>query len=295
MKKILMLICSVVLCFVASAQVCYKVSGNGLTEPSYLMGTHHLAPLKIYFDNEQAVAGFNSVKQVVGEIDMTINQFEMAAKMQPHMIAPADSTISKVLTAEEYKRAKEFFAINTPQPGITLEMLDMLKPAAVMQMVAVSLIIRNMPEYNPAEQLDTYFQVEGKKVGKKIVGLETIEFQADMLYNMHSIKRQAEQFMEMVDNPQKSINEALELNKAYFAQDMQKMYQFAVECESDPVFYENLLLKRNTAWIEQLPVIMSEGSSFIAVGCLHLVGEYGLIKMLRDKGYIVEAIGYSQN
>ena len=295
MKKILMLICSVVLCFVASAQVCYKVSGNGLTEPSYLMGTHHLAPLKIYFDNEQAVAGFNSVKQVVGEIDMTINQFEMAAKMQPHMIAPADSTISKVLTAEEYKRAKEFFAINTPQPGMTLEMLDMLKPAAVMQMVAVSLIIRNMPEYNPAEQLDTYFQVEGKKVGKKIVGLETIEFQADMLYNMHSIKRQAEQFMEMVDNPQKSINEALELNKAYFAQDMQKMYQFAVECESDPVFYENLLLKRNTAWIEQLPVIMSEGSSFIAVGCLHLVGEYGLIKMLRDKGYIVEAIGYSQN
>ena len=295
MKKILMLICSVVLCFVASAQVCYKVSGNGLTEPSYLMGTHHLAPLKIYFDNEQAVAGFNSVKQVVGEIDMTINQFEMAAKMQPHMIAPADSTISKVLTAEEYKRAKEFFAINTPQPGMTLEMLDMLKPAAVMQMVAVSLIIRNMPEYNPAEQLDTYFQVEGKKEGKKIVGLETIEFQADMLYNMHSIKRQAEQFMEMVDNPQKSINEALELNKAYFAQDMQKMYQFAVECESDPVFYENLLLKRNTAWIEQLPVIMSEGSSFIAVGCLHLVGEYGLIKMLRDKGYIVEAIGYSQN
>ena len=295
MKKILMLICSVVLCFVASAQVCYKVSGNGLTEPSYLMGTHHLAPLKIYFDNEQAVAGFNSVKQVVGEIDMTINQFEMAAKMQPHMIAPADSTISKVLTADEYKRAKDFFAINTPQPGMTLEMLDMLKPAAVMQMVAVSLIIRNMPEYNPAEQLDTYFQVEGKKEGKKIVGLETIEFQADMLYNMHSIKRQAEQFMEMVDNPQKSINEALELNKAYFAQDMQKMYQFAVECESDPVFYENLLLKRNTAWIEQLPVIMSEGSSFIAVGCLHLVGEYGLIKMLRDKGYIVEAIGYSQN
>ena len=25
------------------------------------------------------------------------------------------------------------------------------------------------------------------------------------------------------------------------------------------------------------------------------VGEYGLIKMLRDKGYVVEAIGYSQN
>lgn len=287
-----MLICSAMLCFVASAQVCYKVSGNGLAEPSYLFGTHHLSPLKIYTGNDKAIAAFSASKQVVGEIDMTINQMEMAMKMQSYMIAPQDSTISKVLTADEFAAAKKFFEEYSPQPGLTLEMMDQLKPAAVMQMVAVSLIIRNMPEYNPAEQLDTYFQVEGKKAGKKIVGLETIEFQADMLYNMHSIKRQAEQFMEMIENPQKSIDEALELNKAYFAQDMQKMYQFAVECESDPVFYENLLLKRNTAWIEQLPAIMSNDSSFIAVGCLHLVGEYGLIKMLRDKGYIVEAIDY---
>ncbi len=292
MKKILMLICSAMLCFVSSAQVCYKVSGNGLAEPSYLFGTHHLSPLKIYTDNDNAVAAFSASKQVVGEIDMTINQMEMAMKMQSYMIAPQDSTISKVLTADEFAAAKKFFEEYSPQPGLTLEMMDQLKPAAVMQMVAVSLIIRNMPEYNPAEQLDIYFQAEGKKAGKKIVGLETIEFQADMLYNMHSIKRQAEQFMEMIENPQKSIDEALELNKAYFAQDMQKMYQFAVECESDPVFYENLLLKRNTAWIEKLPDIMSNDSSFIAVGCLHLVGEYGLIKMLRDKGYIVEAIDY---
>ena len=125
--------------------------------------------------------------------------------------------------------------------------------------------------------------------------METVEFQADMLYNMHSIRKQAEQLMEMVNDPQKSIDEANELTKAYFAQDMQKMYEFSIECESDPVFFEKLLLNRNADWITKLPAIMSEGSSFIAVGCLHLVGEYGLIKMLRDKGYVVEAIGYSQN
>lgn len=295
MKKILMLICSAMLWFVASAQVCYKVSGNGLSEPSYLFGTHHLSPLKIYTDNDKAKEAFEASKQVVGEIDMTVNQMEMAMKMQPYMIAPADSTLSKVLTADEYAAAKKFFEKYSPQPGLTLEMMDLLKPSAVMQTLAVSLIMKNMPEYNPAEQLDTYFQVQGKKDGKKILGLETVEFQADMLYNMHSIRKQAEQLMEMVNDPQKSIDEANELNKAYFAQDMQKMYEFSIECESDPVFFEKLLLNRNADWITKLPAIMSEGSSFIAVGCLHLVGEYGLIKMLRDKGYVVEAIGYSQN
>lgn len=295
MKKILMLICSAMLWFVASAQVCYKVSGNGLSEPSYLFGTHHLSPLKIYTDNDKAKEAFEASKQVVGEIDMTVNQMEMAMKMQPYMIAPADSTLSKVLTADEYAVTKKFFEEYSPQPGLTLEMMDLLKPSAVMQTLAVSLIMKNMPEYNPAEQLDTYFQVQGKKGGKKILGLETVEFQADMLYNMHSIRKQAEQLMEMVNDPQKSIDEANELNKAYFAQDMQKMYEFSIECESDPVFFEKLLLNRNADWITKLPAIMSEGSSFIAVGCLHLVGEYGLIKMLRDKGYVVEAIGYSQN
>ena len=290
MKKILMLICSVVLCFVACAQVCYKVSGNGLAEPSYLFGTHHLSPLKIYNDNDKAVAAFAASKQVVGEIDMTVNQMVMAMEMQKHMIAPQDSTLSKVLTVEEFVAAKKFFEQYSPQPGLTLEMMDPLKPSAVMQTLAVSLIMKNMPEFNPAEQLDTYFQVQGKKDGKKILGLETIEFQADMLYNMHSIRKQAEQLMEMVNDPQKAIDEANELNKAYFAQDMQKMYEFSIECESDPVFFEKLLLNRNNDWITKLPTIMSEGSSFIAVGSLHLVGDYGVIEQLRKLGYTIEPL-----
>ncbi len=31
----------------ANAQLLWKVSGNGLSSPSYIMGTHHLAPLSI--------------------------------------------------------------------------------------------------------------------------------------------------------------------------------------------------------------------------------------------------------
>ena len=31
----------------ASAQVFFKVEGNGLTSPSYIFGTHHLAPSSV--------------------------------------------------------------------------------------------------------------------------------------------------------------------------------------------------------------------------------------------------------
>ncbi len=33
--------------FQASAQVLYKVEGNGLQAPSYVFGTHHLAPISV--------------------------------------------------------------------------------------------------------------------------------------------------------------------------------------------------------------------------------------------------------
>ena len=54
----------------ASAQVLYKVEGNGLKNPSYIFGTHHLAPISV-IEEFGATGAFNESRQVVGEIDMT--------------------------------------------------------------------------------------------------------------------------------------------------------------------------------------------------------------------------------
>lgn len=291
MKKFVISL-SLVLAFVfgLNAQVCYKVSGNGLDEPSFLYGTHHLAPLKVYNENAAATEAFTESKQVVGEIDMTINQMEMAMKMQPYMIAPTDSTLSKVLSPEDYEFAKQVFPTYSPQPGVAIEMLDMLKPMAITQMITLPMIMKTMPEYDPTQQLDTYFQKKGVEEGKKIIGLETIEHQADVLFNSHSIKKQAEGLMEALRNPDKISKEAKMLNDAYMTQDMTRMYEISKELEDDPVFFERLVVERNNNWIEQLPAIMNEGSAFVAVGCLHLVGEQGLVEQLRKLGYTIEPL-----
>ena len=75
----------------------------------------------VYNDNDKAVAAFAASKQVVGEIDMTVNQMVMAMEMQKHMIAPQDSTLSKVLTVEEFVAAKKFFEQYSPQPVLRLK------------------------------------------------------------------------------------------------------------------------------------------------------------------------------
>jgi uncharacterized protein YbaP (TraB family) len=47
---------------------------------------------------------------------------------------------------------------------------------------------------------------------------------------------------------------------------------------------------RNHRWLEKLPAIMADKPSFIAVGCLHLAGEVGLLAGLEKAGYTVEAV-----
>ena len=47
MKKILGSLFILCFAFSANAQLLWKISGNGLTQPSYVMGTHHLAALSI--------------------------------------------------------------------------------------------------------------------------------------------------------------------------------------------------------------------------------------------------------
>ena len=55
----------------ANAQLLWKVSGNGLSSPSYIMGTHHLAPLSV----KDGIAGLqkamDETQQVYGELKMS--------------------------------------------------------------------------------------------------------------------------------------------------------------------------------------------------------------------------------
>ena len=75
MKKILGILLFICVALNSNAQLLWKISGNGLEKPSYIFGTHHLAPLSI----KDSIAGMpqaiNETSQVYGEVMMS----EMAA------------------------------------------------------------------------------------------------------------------------------------------------------------------------------------------------------------------------
>lgn len=288
-KRILLLLVVVWVVFGAQAQIFYRVSGNGLNEPSYLFGTHHLASLSV-IDSVGARKALDAAKAVVGEIDMTQDQMALAMQMQKHQLAPSDSTLTKVLGQEKMKRYAPIFSEYALMPGMQLQMLDAMKPMVVNIMVTMGMINKTMPEFKPDEQLDTYFQQEAKKAGKEILSLETADQQAAILYDMTPIAEQAKTLCEVFDKPEKVMADARKLNIVYAAGNLDAMLEMTKTEEVNPQFFEALLFNRNANWMKQLPKMMAQRSCFIAVGALHLAGERGIVNLLRKGGYTVEAI-----
>lgn len=267
-----------------SSQILYKIEGNEVKKPSYIFGSHHLSPISIVEDSG-AMEYFNQTSQVVGEIDLTMDPVSISMALQPFMMAPADSTLSVLLQGENLDSLNAQFVKWTPVPGIKLQDLESLKPMAVSTMLAAAMSQEVMPGYNPELQLDTYFLQKGKNEGMDIIALETPEYQGEVLFNLTPLTVQAEVLVEMLKNPEESLDAARKLSKAYQERNLDLMMEVSKEDDSYPEFMENILYKRNEDWLKKLPGIIKENPAFIVVGALHLAGPKGILQGLREQGF----------
>lgn len=76
----------------------------------------------------------------------------------------------------------------------------------------------------------------------------------------------------------------------YLRADLDGMWaMFQRETDSPADLYA-LIDNRNLRWVSQLRSLMAERSTFIAVGVGHLPGPKGLLNLLREAGYVVQAV-----
>ena len=68
MKSFIGAVLFICVAFSANAQLLWKVSGNGLNQPSYIIGTHHLAPFSIMDSIAGLKKAMNETQQVYGEL-----------------------------------------------------------------------------------------------------------------------------------------------------------------------------------------------------------------------------------
>ena len=300
MKKVILTLALVLTTALsANAQLLYKISGNGLTKPSYIIGTYHLAPVSFADSIPGLREALDAAEQEYGELDMgDMMSAENTQKMQAAMMLPEGQTLDKLLTTEQMTRVngllKTLMGVDMTNPTLA-QQLGKMTPQALALSMSMLMFIKKNPNFNPQETFDGYFQQVIAKAGKPVKGFETVDFQVDVLLKGSPMERQIENLMCMVDNHEWQEGMAEEIVNAFFSQNM-KAIESALDaklnnsCDDTPEEKDRMIYNRNANWLKVMPQVMSEKSTFFAVGAAHLVGDKGLLTGLRNAGYIVEGV-----
>jgi len=270
------------------AQLLWKISGKDLRQNSYLFGTHHLIPVSFLDSVPGLFKAFNECGAVVGE--MVLNQMDVSEKIMQRAMLPEGITMDSLLNEQDYALVDSELhaALN-----FGLKELGLMNPAMIRTMYELELY-KKKTGFSDEIQSDSYFQSAGMLKGKKIIGLEDIDKQIDLLIGSKDLKREALLLVETIRGKEAAMEDIIQLNALYRAGKIEELVKMAKKQDSPSALtdeeYAEMVDRRNLDWSAVLPAYMRQNSCFIAVGALHLGGANGLIKQLKKSGFKVTEV-----
>lgn len=264
----------------------WKISGNGLKKPSYLLGTIHLIPkdeLKFSVGTYDALA---DVGRVAFEIDMKemtniASQFSLLTKA----FMSGGKTLRDLLPAEDYTFVKE----RLKAQGLPSTMLERMKPMFLSTLFGSdeNATLGNNAKMTSVE-MELYRQVKRRKL--ESAGLETAAYQM-AIFDSIPYEAQARMLVETLRSSESSDGSLEQMIEMYRQKDISAMEAMMLE-EGNGIneFQELLLHRRNRNWIPVMARMMRENPTLFAVGAGHLGGAQGVIALLRTDGYRVDAV-----
>jgi uncharacterized protein YbaP (TraB family) len=257
------------------------------TNTVYVLGSYHLSKKEIYPLNQKIESAFDQSDILVVEANVNDIKKVDIQKLAESAFYPANDTLEKHLSAETYEWVRK----ETSGLGIPIELIDKQKPWFLsMTLVALeSLKLGFDPNYG----IDKYFlkKAEGKK---KILELESLDYQIDLLSNF-SDKDQELFLLYTLKDLSIMEKELDKLTQAWTTGDAKGMESILTRSVSEDkrlsFIFEKLIYERNRKMVSKIEDFLgTKGTYFVIVGAGHLVGNQGIIEILRGKGYLVEQL-----
>jgi uncharacterized protein YbaP (TraB family) len=244
---------------------------------SYALGTMHMGvdpltrlPPSVWkkFDEAQAFA----------------METDLSASGKLNIELAGDRTLRQELGDAHWKKLED--AIGKREAARLLRMKPMI-PATMLSM-------RGLPQTAP---MDGVLVGRAIRLNKKLVFLEDIEHEAALLEKWMT----ARALKDMLDDLAEGEKHSQEMFAAYVAGDDAKLVELAdreraefkkhgrTDKEYDEQM-EDLLYRRNAAWIAPIEKMHAEGGGFIAVGAMHLVGKRSVLELLQKRGYQITRV-----
>lgn len=240
---------------------------------SYLLGTVHLGQrvedLPAIVDDK-----LQDAKTFVMEADATGP--DAATLMQKAML-PEGKSLEKMLGPERWNKLVDQVGTSFPP-----QMLTRFKPWFAMIAITQSMLPKTAP-------MDQVLQQRAKKLGKRMVYLETMAEQLALFESVIDLKM----LEDGIDDLAKQKTLLVKVQSAYSSGDapgLETALFDPEEMKKHPKMFEVFFYDRNAAWIPKLKKELDAGNAFIAVGAGHLLGDKSVLTFLAKEGIKVERI-----
>jgi len=284
-KKILtaLVITTLALALPASAKSSlWKVSKGD--DHLFIGGTVHMLSKSDFPLPPEFEAVYKQSEQLVFETDMKkLQDPAIQMKMMQIMSYQDGSTLKDHLKPETYKALEEYAST----AGIPMLMINNFKPG----MAATMLTIFELKKLGvDSEGVDAFYNNKATEDNKTLGKLETVESQMNFLANLGG--KDPDGFIMYTLRDMKELPKIFsDMKTAWKTGDIQKLTDIGITPIKTefPDVYQNLIVKRNKAWIPQIETMMkTKEIEMILVGALHLAGDDSVLAQLKNLGYTIE-------
>ncbi len=264
----------------ASNRSCAWRVTSATTSVTLLGSIHALAgdPLPLPPAVESAFAAADTV---VFEVDLDALD-DAALSMVARASLPAGQTLADVVAPETLAQVtKRLAAVGLDKAGF-----DRMKP----WMVALTLMSFELVKagFDPAKGIDALTFEQARAAGKTIAALETVDFQLSLFDQLSA--EQQEQFLlytlAELDDAGELLKEVTEL---WRNGQTDRLTELLDDGFADyPDLEKRIVSDRNAKWLNEIErYLAGDRPHLVVVGALHLVGDKGLVAVLRARGFEV--------
>jgi uncharacterized protein YbaP (TraB family) len=249
----------------------------------YLAGSIHMLPA----DDAALPAGFTRAyadsTKLVMELDLAkFDPMEAMTWMMDHGTLPTGTTLRGLLGEQRYGRVSGAAAsLGMPMAG-----LDSLAPWVVG--IEITDAAYEHEGFDPDQGVEEQLLRLAQSDHKPTAGLETLPEELGSLSSLSSAD-QIRMLDQTVDELKDLKSEMREVTGAWRSGDRAHLAALlSSEYGAFPSLYKPLVTDRNQRWLPQVEQLLNgKDNAFVVVGALHLVGDGGLLELLRRKGYTI--------
>jgi uncharacterized protein YbaP (TraB family) len=252
----------------------------------YLVGSIHVGDSSMYPLPKEVESAFAAAKVLAVEINVkNADQSKMMGLVQKYGMYADDDSLTKHLSKETQAALDDYCTRhNVPRMG-----MEKLKPW-VMAVTIIAMAWQQAGE-DPSQGIDMHFLDESKPP-QRIDELETMESQLSIFAEATEEEQQS-----MLASALKQGDKMKDLIKrmeaAYISGDPDALQK--IMAEQDDVgsksLEKKLLDDRNVVMAGKMEeYLKGKDPVFAVVGAAHIIGDKGIAKQLRDRGYKVEQV-----